>query len=239
MPERTDPSVSVIIPTYNRRRYLDEAIESVLAQRYEPLELIVVDDGSTDGTQEIVARYPFIRYIYQENAGQAAARNRGIREATGEFLAFLDSDDLWMPGKLRRQVAYLQDHPHVQMLFAHVEQFSTEEHRHLHKAEAGKTLPGLVFGTLLIRREDFLQVGYLQEKWRVGEFVEWFGRATEAGLAFHTLDETLLRRRLHDTNIGLENRAGRNDFARILQERLRKKRARKQEREDHSDENTH
>jgi glycosyltransferase involved in cell wall biosynthesis len=110
------PPVSVIIPTFNRRALVCEAVESVLAQHDPDFELIVVDDGSTDGTD--VALAPFghrLRYVRQDNRGVSAARNAGVRSARGEWIAFLDSDDLWQPGKLTAQLAYIAAHPRTQM----------------------------------------------------------------------------------------------------------------------------
>jgi hypothetical protein len=99
------PRVSAIIPTYNAPHFLVQAVESALAQDYRDYELIVIDDGSGPETHQALEPYmDRIRYIYQENAGPSAARNRGIRESTGELLAFLDHDDLWLPGKLTAQV---------------------------------------------------------------------------------------------------------------------------------------
>lgn len=106
------PRVSVIIPTYNRARIIKEAVESVLAQDYKNFELIVVDDGSQDNTSEILASYGNdIRMLVQENRGVSAARNRGIAEASGRFVAFLDSDDLWLPQKLSTQVEFFNQSP--------------------------------------------------------------------------------------------------------------------------------
>lgn len=103
--------VSVIIPTYNRGSLISRAVESVLAQTFTDYELIVVDDGSTDQTQQVLAKFKKrIRYIFQENSGVSAARNHGIREATGEYIAFLDSDDYWIPDKLSQQVKVLDNH---------------------------------------------------------------------------------------------------------------------------------
>jgi len=97
--------VSVIIPTYNYGHYIEEAIDSVLAQTYKDYEIIVVDDGSTDNTEEVVSKYgPKIKYIYQENQGLSAARNTGIKKSNGEYIAILDSDDLWFPWKLEKQM---------------------------------------------------------------------------------------------------------------------------------------
>ncbi|MDI3253481.1 MAG: glycosyltransferase family 2 protein [Bacillota bacterium] len=104
-----DPLVSVIIPTYNRAHSLGQAIESVLKQRYSELEIIVIDDGSTDHTAALLAqKYPQVSYAWQSNRGPSAARNHGVRISSGEIIMFLDSDDTWLPGKVRRQVDLLQ-----------------------------------------------------------------------------------------------------------------------------------
>lgn len=106
--------VSVIIPTYNRANLLDQAIESALAQTHTAVEVLVVDDGSTDNTREVTRRYDSrVRYIYQKNAGVAAARNTGMMNARGEFIALLDSDDIWLPWKLAAQVAFLRRFPQL------------------------------------------------------------------------------------------------------------------------------
>jgi glycosyltransferase involved in cell wall biosynthesis len=103
------PGISVIIPTYNRAQLVTKAIESVLAQTYHDYEIIVVDDGSTDNTREVLEPYMNrIKYLYQENLGPSAARNAGIRASRGEWIAFLDSDDRWLPEKLTQQIEYLQ-----------------------------------------------------------------------------------------------------------------------------------
>lgn len=107
------PRVTVIIPTYNRRDLIREAIASVVAQSYADLEVIVVDDGSDDGTAEVVQQFTGVQYVYQANRGVSAARNVGVARARGELIAFLDSDDLWQPDKLARQVALFEQQPDV------------------------------------------------------------------------------------------------------------------------------
>ena len=109
------PRVSIIIPTYNRRDLVREALASVQAQTYQDCELIVVDDGSTDGTAEVVQEFPGVHYVSQSNRGVAAARNRGVALSCGELVAFLDSDDLWQPGKLDAQVAFFATCPDAQI----------------------------------------------------------------------------------------------------------------------------
>lgn len=113
------PAVSVIIPTYNRAAMVMEAIESVLAQSYADRELIVVDDGSTDDTEAAVAAFlPQFTYVYQEHQGVSAARNRGAAIARGEYLAFLDSDDLWLKDKLLRQMQFMESHPEALICYS-------------------------------------------------------------------------------------------------------------------------
>jgi len=112
MPTPSTPLVSVIIPAYNATAFLGETLDSVLAQTYPNLEIIVVDDGSTDDTPDLLGSYgDRIRVLRQANSGQATARNHGAREAHGELLAFLDSDDLWDPDKIARQVELLDRFP--------------------------------------------------------------------------------------------------------------------------------
>src|ERR1700759_16151 len=112
-----------MIGVYNGAPYLGEAIESALAQDYDPLELIVVDDGSTDGSADVARTFPQIRVVRQENAGNGAARNRAVEEASGQLYAFLDADDRFTPGKLRRQKAALDADPGLDMVFGHVREF--------------------------------------------------------------------------------------------------------------------
>jgi len=115
---KNQPLVSVIIPTYNKSQYLREAIKSVLNQTYKNIEVIVVDDGSTDNTKEIVESFNDSRiiYIFQENKGPAIARSTGIKKAQGEYIAFLDSDDLWLKEKLKRQLDFMEKNSEVGLM---------------------------------------------------------------------------------------------------------------------------
>jgi glycosyltransferase involved in cell wall biosynthesis len=116
------PLVTVVIPTYNRARLLGEAIDSVLAQQWSSLQTVVADDGSTDSTPELVSRYgDRVEYFHQPNAGQAAARNRGVERARGEFIAFLDSDDLWLPHKIRTEMDVFARLPEAAAVFSNSE----------------------------------------------------------------------------------------------------------------------
>lgn len=119
------PKFSIVLPTYNRAFYLNEALASVFAQTYTDYELIVIDDGSTDKTPEVIRQYgPRLRFFHQKNQGRSAARNFGIRQAHGELIAFLDSDDHWLPDKLQRQAAFFEHHPGISFLYGHVNMIS-------------------------------------------------------------------------------------------------------------------
>jgi glycosyltransferase involved in cell wall biosynthesis len=112
------PLVSVVIPVYNAERFLHESLDCVLAQDHPRIEIIAVDDGSTDASPEVLARYgDAVRVVRQDNAGPSAARNTGIRHARGDYVAFLDADDLWHPAKVSTQVAHLEANPEVGLVF--------------------------------------------------------------------------------------------------------------------------
>lgn len=220
--------ISVVIPAYNRERYLGEAIESVLAQGHPKTEVIVADDGSTDGTAAVAAGFAEVACVRLPHRGAAAARNAGVAAARGEFLAFLDSDDLWAPGKLARQVAVLDAFPGVDLVFGLMDQFVSPELTR----EAAEDLtpatgpqPGYVAGSMLARRAAFAGVGVFDESLRVGEFVDWLARANERGVRSEVVQEVLLHRRLHDGNLGRGDRSLRLDYVRVVRARLERGRA--------------
>ncbi|NVM57275.1 MAG: glycosyltransferase family 2 protein [Desulfobacterales bacterium] len=141
------PAVSVIIPTYNRARFLKEAICSVLAQDFHDFELIVVDDGSTDDSPQLLGSYPKIRIVRQDRRGVSAARNAGIARAPGRFVAFLDSDDLWLPGKLSAQVAFFETHPTA--LICQTEEVWIRNGIRVNPKKQHKKHSGMIFGPSL------------------------------------------------------------------------------------------
>ena len=136
--------ISVIIPTYNRRNTLSRAVESVLNQIYKPIEIIVVDDGSTDGTKEMFSEmYPLVRYIYQVNSGVSSARNMGIKSASGDWIALLDSDDEWLPDKLDRQVKLLQDNAEIR--FCHTNEIWIRNNVRINQKKKHQKYGGNIF----------------------------------------------------------------------------------------------
>ena len=211
--ESSPSRVSVVIPAYNRERLVAEAIDSVLAQSV-PLELIVVDDGSTDGTAEVVSAYgDAVRYHWQANQGIAGARNTGIALSRGPLLAFLDSDDVWMPEKLAHQLALLDGDPHLEAVFGHAEQFydpSVDETFRRHHPIKVQNVPATLSAAMLIRRAAFDRVGLFNPEVDYGVDVDWYLRAQEAGLRSHVLPEIVYRRRIHEQNINTTDGAEAN-----------------------------
>jgi glycosyltransferase involved in cell wall biosynthesis len=225
---RAEPAISVIIPAYNSESYVAEAIESVLRQTFSSHEIIVIDDGSTDETAVVVARYPEVRYFFQENSGIGAARNHGVQEARGRCFAFLDSDDIWTEGKLAAQVAAIQADPGVDVLYGHVRQFQSPDTSVALQRRArfvGDALPGYLPGTMMVTSDAFFRVGWFGTTWDVGEAVDWHLRAAEQDLRIVMLPDVFLLRRLHQFNQGIQRRDARTDYVRILKASLDRRRA--------------
>jgi glycosyltransferase involved in cell wall biosynthesis len=198
-----EPAVSVVIPVRDCARFIAQAIESVAAQTLPVLETIVVDDGSGDGSGEVAARLPKVRVIRQEGRGVSAARNRGIAEARGDHVAFLDADDLWRPEKVERQLAALAARPGAG--------FSVCRETYLY--DEGQTRPcwitdemaaerylAFIPSALVATRECLARVGGFDESRAYGEDVDWFVRAHEIGYRGAHDERSLVFRRVHRTN---------------------------------------
>ncbi len=237
MPNQS-PLVSVIIPVYNAERYVAEAIESVLAQTYNPVEIIVIDDGSTDGSAKVIKRFPSVQYYSQPNTGISAARNRGIEQAQGTFFAFLDADDLWVEDKLTLQMSAFKNDPDLDIVFGHVKQFYSPE---LETSQNDKPpitnsqMPGHIPSAMLIKRDAFFRVGLFETNWQMGEFASWYLRSLEQGLQNLMLPDLVTWRRLHETNHGIQQREAINDYVHILKASLDRRRAAVLERKGNQD----
>jgi glycosyltransferase involved in cell wall biosynthesis len=223
-----DARVTVMIGVYNGARYLGEAIDSVLAQTRPAHELIVVDDGSTDGSGEIARSYgASVRCVRQERGGMAAARNRAIEDATGDFFAFLDADDRFPPEKLERQLAVFEADPGLDVVYGHVTEFLSpdldEEARALLRAPT-HDVPWPTPNLMLVRRDAFFRVGLFSTDLRVGIGVDWYARSGELGLTSAVPPIVVLERRLHADNNGIRERQFKPQYLHVLKAALDRRR---------------
>jgi len=204
-------SISVLIPVFNGARFIAAALESVAGQTLATYETIVVDDGSTDGSGDVAARFPFVRVIRQENRGAGAARNRAAAEARGDHFAFLDADDLWKPEKLARQMAALAARPEAGWVICRQEYLldeSVPRPAWVPRAELAANYVSWVPSATVVRRKCFERAGNYDETLRFGEDLEWLARARDAGFAGTMVDEVLFTRRVHRTNLMHEHKDG-------------------------------
>ena len=193
------PVISVIMPIWNGAAYRDAAIQSVLQQGMENIEIILVDDGSTDNTAELAGAYgTTISYLYQSNQGPAVARNTGLQVATGHYVAFIDADDLWVNGRLLRQLHYLQAHPQIDIVQVQI--------RYMRQINAkwevyDPPFFALSMSTGLFTRALFGRIGMFDPTLRYSEDVDWLIRAHRMGIVTHRCTEVVLHYRRHQTNL--------------------------------------
>ena len=189
----------------------------MLGQSRPPDEVLVVDDGSRDSSAGVARAFgAAVRVLSQPPLGTSAAVNRGVENARGRLLAFLDADDLWPAEKLELQLTALGLRPDVEAVFGHAVEFGKGR-------PVVEPVPGYVRGTLLIRREAYDRVGPFAD-FPFGEFFEWYARAVDAGLRTLLLPDVLLRRRIHETNLGIRRRGEREEYARALKAVLDRRR---------------
>ncbi|HZP19370.1 MAG TPA: glycosyltransferase family A protein [Bauldia sp.] len=200
--------ISVVIPTFNGRRYLASAIRSVLAQTLAPDEVVVADDGSEDGSAAIAQGFGApVRVLALPHRGLPATLNDAVAAARGDVLAFLDDDDLWAPEKLALQVRALAADPELEAVFCHMVQFTDRAAAIADPSEIPAAVrpraKGIAKSCMLIRRASFDRVGPFDPGSRLADFIEWYQRATAAGLRVRVLDEVLAFRRRHGRNTSL------------------------------------
>jgi glycosyltransferase involved in cell wall biosynthesis len=224
------PLVSCIMPVYNGEKYIGEAIDSVLAQRGAPSELIVVDDGSTDGTAQVVHTFgERVRCLKQENAGPTVARNAGLALATGDLLAFIDADDVWEPDRLARQYADMMLEPAVDISVCLILNFfeagfepvtDFEKNHPKNAAVAGHAATGM-----LVWKRTFELVGPFNPELQHGSSADWFLRARAAGVRDRLVNEVLVHRRIHGENLSTKfSNESRAEFLSVIKASLDKRR---------------
>lgn len=216
------PLISVVMPAYNSEKFIAEAINSVLNQNYQPIELIIIDDGSTDNTSKIIKKFGhLVRLIQQNNAGPAAARNKGVFEAKGELLAFIDADDVWHPEKLLTQVSYLKKNPNIGICFGRKFEWIPDKlgnypartdfslipcSEKIIKNQSGWIYPQMLLSSVihivsaLIRRDVWEKLGGMDEHLRCGEDYDFFIRASRI-VEVAAIDQYLSWYRKHPSSI--------------------------------------
>lgn len=213
----------MIIVVKNGALYLSEAIESVINQTCRPDEVIVVDGASTDNTVQIARSYSEVRVIQQTDKSLANARNTGIEQSTGEFIAFLDHDDYWTLDKLETQMLSLANHPEAQYSYARVKLFLSPGYnlrpgfsqQQFEEGQVGRTP-----GTLIARRSLFHQIGGFNPEFSIGCDVDWFTRAKDHSIKASFIPKVLLHKRVHEGNLSGNVRANKAEILEVIKQSL-------------------
>lgn len=221
-----EPLISVIIPTYNRAAVLGDAIDSILVQDVEPLEIVVVDDGSTDGTAEVAGSYGGrVRYVRQPHRGVAVARNTGLAAAQGELIAFLDSDDVWTDGSLAARLEVLMENPQVSIVYGRARyRITAKDKRRFAKFDEQEELDSPMFCAMLLRRQVFDAVGTFDESFEHSEDVDWIARSKEKGVAMLAMDMVVFEYRIHGGNMTFDVKTNQSFLLRALKGSLDRRR---------------
>lgn len=231
--EEPTPLVSCIVPVHNGEKHLGATLASIVAQSWSNLEIVVVDDHSTDASAEIAAAVdPRVRVVPCEGRGPAAARNAGVLAARGDYVAFLDADDLWLAHKLEVQMAFLMENPATDLCTSLAVNFidgdtdHEEMRRRYGSGRMTKAWGGYSIIALVTRRSTFDRFGLLDESSRTAECSQWFAQAVAAGASLQEIPEVLARRRLHDANTtGEMDREDSSDaMLRLIKSRLDRQR---------------
>jgi glycosyltransferase involved in cell wall biosynthesis len=199
-------AVSVVLIVRNGAQYVGAAIESVRNSRRQPLEIIVVDGGSTDATAAIAARDPLVRVLAQRSKGIPGAYNEGIAAARGGLVAFISHDDLWEPGKLDVQAELMIARPELDLTVTLVQHFLADGASippGFRPELLERAVPGLIMEALMVRPRAFAKVGMFDPAFTAGEDTDWFARVRDAGLPMEVIPQALVRKRVHSTNFSI------------------------------------
>jgi glycosyltransferase involved in cell wall biosynthesis len=229
----TQPLVSAIIPFHDAAPYLEEAVRSVLDQTYRPIEVLLVSDGAAATgvhiAQRLVAEHGELRFLgLPDNRGPAAARNRGLADAAGAFVTFLDADDCMLPSRVAVQVEHLTDRPEVHVVMVAEELIVEPDAPAWARHRLGLRTAARYFHTMsmMVRRTAFARVGLFDPAYRLGEDLDWLFRASAAGLVIEKLDRVLTRHRLHSNNLSYRTGETRTAIIRSLRRQLASRRER-------------
>lgn len=200
---------AMIMAVRNGAEFLEEALASVFSQTLPASEIYVVDENSTDRTVEIIKSYGgLIHLLKNENGGMAGAYNLAIQKVESEFIAFLDSDDLWLPPKAEKQISYLIENNEVDVVCSSIINFTKNNPTDLHFSSYREFTPSRLFTASTFRRQTFERFGNVDpESEHFGWLYEWWSKADDSGIKYAMLDEVFLHRRIHGSNSWVVNRA--------------------------------
>jgi len=218
--------ISVVIVTRNRANYLAEALASVFAQTLLPSQIVVVDGHSSDNTKKVIQAWDGINYILQNGLGLASARNQGMKLCTGEWIAFLDSDDHWHPEKLAHQYAQFCDNPTLDACLCQVQFYLQEEtapHVGILHQQNELVKTGLTPGALLMRQSVIEEIGLFDESLQIACDSDWFARLLDSTLAKFLLPKVLLYKRLHAHNLSANVQQYRSEVLQMLKRSIARK----------------
>jgi len=200
-------SFSVIVPVYNGQKYLRDTLESLVTQDYSSFEIIAVDDGSSDSSAEIIQSYNSVKYIYQDNQGNAVARNRGIASSTNDVIALIDQDDLWVPEKLSTFAGYFTSHPEIDFAVAKARVFLSqgiEVPTWCRDNLLNRDIVDYSPGSIVFRRRLFNRIGPFDQSLVSGHDTDWILRVKDSDTPMGVLPDVLLLKRVHEANQSAE-----------------------------------
>lgn len=223
----SNPLISVIIPAYNAEKYLKEALESIIKQNYDPLEIIFVDDGSTDNTAKIVREFGHnIIYVYQENSGPSVARNTGLKVANGEYITFLDADDFWHDNHLKNLLNCFNKNPNLEVAMGLIQLIllNQDQEGNSFFKEFSRSTANVNLAAGLYKKSIFEKVGYFDPKLRSADDVDFYLRIKEAGIKIEMIDNTSLYYRIHNSNLSKDRASSKSDFLKAVKISLDRRR---------------
>jgi len=223
------PLVSIILPVKNGARFLAEGISSVLSQDYHPLELIVIDGQSTDGSVEIIRSFPEAKYSSQTSVGINQAWNQGIDQASGEYIGFMGSDDIWEPDKIQKQIRYFKENPEILCSITMVEMFlepGVTPPPSFRMELLGNAYPGYMLEALLAHRSIFKQIGGFLTDMPGPQDLDWWLRLKDSSKTVGIIRETLVYKRIHDLNLSYTEKPihTNSSLLRAMQRSIKRKR---------------
>ncbi len=198
------PLVSIILPVYNCEKFIGEALESIFTDTYKPKEIIVVDDGSTDNSARIASGFTDVKIISRKHKGVSVARNVGIKAAKGAYITFLDSDDIWIPDRLKYTIGYFSNHPNIEYVLGKQQMFLENDcpkPPSIKQEWLDNPQNGSGTCVLMVKKSCFDRVGLFNPDYNIGEDTEWLLRANEANIPMARIPLVIIKRRIHGANL--------------------------------------